>query len=189
MTHLEKFKENKFVVVRNAIDKQILNFLLPTFFYEEENNLCTFGDSQVHNSPSLGNSPSGSVLAVYLKPQVENIVDKKLHYTYNYYRIYQNESELRRHVDRGSCEYSLTICIKKGSCDYPIFFKKDDGTEVSVELEDGDMIIYKGMELPHWRKKYQGDKHIQMFIHYVDKDGYNSVYKNDDLLKNIGNYS
>ena len=35
----------------------------------------------------------------------------------------------------------------------------------------GDICVYKGMEYPHWRRKYRGNKHTQVFLMYVDADG------------------
>ena len=48
-----------------------------------------------------------------------------------------------------------------------------DGKEVI--LNKGDAIIYNGCKLEHWREPFDGDYHIQTFLHYVDKKG---EYKN-----------
>ena len=39
------------------------------------------------------------------------------------------------------------------------------------KLEPGDMILYKGRELEHWRQPYQGKMHGAAFLHYVNQDG------------------
>ena len=33
-----------------------------------------------------------------------------------------------------------------------------------ISLEEGDLIIYKGKELEHWREKYNGKEQIQVFL-------------------------
>ena len=37
---------------------------------------------------------------------------------------------------------------------------------VKVDLKPGDMLIYKGMELEHWRETFEGEDCIQVFLHY-----------------------
>jgi hypothetical protein len=37
---------------------------------------------------------------------------------------------------------------------------------VKVDLKPGDMLIYKGMELEHWREPFEGEDCIQVFLHY-----------------------
>ena len=43
--------------------------------------------------------------------------------------------------------------------------------EEKVLLEEGDAVLYKGTEVPHWREEFQGDWHSQIFLHYVKADG------------------
>jgi hypothetical protein len=49
----------------------------------------------------------------------------------------------------------------------------------SVSLNKGDAIIYKGCDVEHWREPFNGDYHMQVFLHYVDKHGKYSDYKGD----------
>ena len=35
----------------------------------------------------------------------------------------------------------------------------------------GDALLYRGIELPHWREAFDGDRMAQVFLHYVDRDG------------------
>ena len=65
------------------------------------------------------------------------------------------------------------------------------GKEVSVNLEPGDGMIYKGCERPHWRKPMPDEKtkifgkkkelyYHQIFFHYVFKpDGIRAHCAND----------
>ena len=54
---------------------------------------------------------------------------------------------------------------------WPIYVKNRNGEDVPVDLQDGDMLIYKGCELKHWREPLQGNHHAQVFLHYNDKNG------------------
>jgi hypothetical protein len=116
-------------------------------------------------------------LLVYLQPMIEQEVNKSLYPTYSYGRIYGYNSVLERHVDRPSGEYAVTCCIERG-VDWPINFEVG-GTIQSYEMNVGDICIYKGIEYPHWRDFYTGDRHIQVFLMYVDSDGDYSSWKYD----------
>ena len=35
-----------------------------------------------------------------------------------------------------------------------------------MKLNPGDMLIYKGNELEHWREPFEGDHCAQVFLHY-----------------------
>lgn len=40
-----------------------------------------------------------------------------------------------------------------------------------IILKPGDMLIYRGCELYHWRDKFLGLCHAQVFLHYKDING------------------
>ena len=86
--------------------------------------------------------------------------------TYSYFRIYTKGNELKKHKDRDSCEISMTVCISYEGDQWPIFV---EGTP--IYLKPGDLIIYRGCEVEHWREELKGKRHIQMFLHYNDRNG------------------
>ena len=92
--------------------------------------------------------------------------------TYTYARIYKNSSVLKRHSDRPECQYSVTLCLG-GEYDkqWPIWINDYSGKSHEVPLEEGDILIYSGHELEHWREKFEGKLQYQLFMHYVDADG------------------
>jgi hypothetical protein len=104
----------------------------------------------------------------------------KLIPTYAYARIYKKGDILERHKDRFSCEISTTLNL--GGDEWPIFIEKDpkkggvkEGKYVSdytkgskVILKPGDMLVYKGNLLEHWRDPFVGDDCAQVFLHYND---------------------
>ena len=109
--------------------------------------------------------------------KIENIIDTKLIPQCTFYRLYTEGTELKRHIDRESCEISTTLCLGyDADYSWPIWFKDRDGNEISIETEPGDMIIYKGCDLEHWREPFKGNTHAQVFLHYNIKDGkYNNI--------------
>jgi hypothetical protein len=83
--------------------------------------------------------------------------------TYSYARVYEKGSILQRHKDRPSCEISTTLNI--GGDLWPIFIRKDN-KDIKIKLTPGDMLVYSGCELEHWREKFTGDICSQVFLHY-----------------------
>ena len=84
---------------------------------------------------------------------------------------YQGD-ELKRHKDRYSCEISTTLNL--GGDDWPIFLEpsgKEGEDGIEVRLEAGDMLMYRGCELEHWREPFTGKDCGQVFLHYNDKNG------------------
>jgi len=118
-------------------------------------------------------------LMLKVKPKMEKETGLKLYPVYSYGRIYKKGDELTRHKDRFSCEISVTMNL--GGDDWPIYvspkenvglpFSKPGITNyskakgVKVDLKPGDMLIYKGCVLEHWREKFKGDEYIQVFLH------------------------
>ena len=47
-------------------------------------------------------------------------------------------------------------------------------------MNPGDMVVYKGAELKHWREPFKGNNHAQVFLHYT-KEG-KQDYKFDQRL-------
>jgi hypothetical protein len=96
----------------------------------------------------------------------------KLTETYSYARIYKKGDELKKHKDRYSCEISTTLNL--GGDDWSIFLEPsgEEGKEgIEVKLEAGDMLMYRGCELEHWRKPFEGKDCGQVFLHYNDNNG------------------
>ena len=74
----------------------------------------------------------------------------------------------------------LTLCIQDDKKNpYPIFIENYEGVASSIVLEPGDMIVYHGTQLNHWREEWFGNEHIQTFFHYVDANGPYKDYKYD----------
>jgi len=110
-------------------------------------------------------------LSVYLLPVIENIVGEKLYPVYSYARIYYTGSRLDPHFDRSSSEISISVCIQKDQEDWPLFIKSEQGVTHEINLDQGDIVIYKGNAQEHWRNEFTGKKQIQCFLQYVKVAG------------------
>jgi hypothetical protein len=109
-------------------------------------------------------------LLVQKIPEVSSIVGEPVLPTYTYARWQTTGHELSRHRDRPSCEISLSVNLKKDK-DWDIWIQKPNGEEVNINLNPGDAILYLGCQANHWRNKFEGNEHVQLFLHYVRADG------------------
>ena len=60
-------------------------------------------------------------------------------------------------IDKLLSDYSLTVRD-------PFVPTKNKG--IKVDLNQGDMLVYRGCELEHWRNKFKGKDCAQVFLHY-----------------------
>jgi hypothetical protein len=128
------------------------------------------GDLQAPNSQAIYNFLPFVRLLVKKVPNVSELLGEEVLPTYTYARVYKNGSILERHRDRPACEISITLNLSK-NVEWPIYFQRPDGSEASAELNPGDAVLYLGCQADHWRNKFEGNEHIQLFLHYVRADG------------------
>ena len=132
----------------------------------------TFDDSQAMGEYSKYGDLIFETLLLGKRKELSEMTQINLVPQYSYYRLYAEGSELVKHTDRISCEISVSLCLGYNShYNWPLYFEDKDGKEISVYLEPGDMVIYKGSELTHWRNPFKGENHAQVFLHYNDLNG------------------
>lgn len=184
----ENFKKNKFAIVRLAIPQDIADLVTQYTLFDEIQNFCPDIDHVV-GAHSKYADPLMETLLLKLHKQVEETTGLTLLPTYSYFRVYRPGDELSRHQDRPACEVSVTVCFNfcynDPAYSWPIFMA---GT--SVDLQPGDLAVYRGIDIEHWREKFTapGDAwHVQGFFHYVDANGPHTEWK-FDKRSNIGNH-
>ena len=185
------FKKNKFIIIKNAISKELANFIYNYFLLKRnvakklfENRIIppneimwgTWEDTQVMNTYSHYADIAMETLLSLIKPVMEKHTKLKLNENYSYARIYKKGDILHRHKDRFSCEISTTLNI--GGDSWPIFLEPSGESNkkgIKVDLGSGDMLVYKGNELEHWREEFKGETCAQVFLHYnnIETNGAN----------------
>jgi len=163
------FKKNKYVVVKKVISKDIANLAFNYLLLKKEvfsttkfNFLGTFEDPQAPNTYSTyGDILMDSLLKI-VKPVMEKYTNLKLVETYSYSRLYKKGDILHKHKDRPSCEISSTMNL--GGDLWPIYL--ENNKVIEVNLKPGDILIYRGCDLAHWRDKFKGKSCGQVFLHY-----------------------
>jgi hypothetical protein len=128
------------------------------------------GDPQAPNSHAMYNFMPFVRLMVKKILHVNELLGEEVLPTYTYARVYKNGSVLERHRDRPACEISFTLNLEKDT-DWPLYFQRPDNSETEIELNPGDAILYLGCQADHWRNKFEGEEHVQLFLHYVRADG------------------
>ena len=189
----------KYQVIKKAVSFELANFIFNYFMLKREavgwmykNNIIydtgmfgTWSDKQVPNTYSHYADMVMETLMMKVLPRMEKETGLELLPTYSYARIYKKGDILKRHKDRPSCEISTTVNL--GGDPWPIFIDGTGSNNVideyknimkpnapqgtKVLLEVGDMLVYSGCELEHWREPFEGDVCGQVFRHYNHVNG------------------
>jgi hypothetical protein len=193
------FQQTKYQVIKNAVSYELANFAFNYFLlkrdavnYMYSNNLIaenslfgTWKDKQVPNVYSHYADFCMETLLMKVMPIMMKQTGLNLIPTYSYARVYEKGSILKRHKDRPSCEISTTLNL--GGDPWPIYIDPTGSNNVideyknimkpgapagiKVDLEPGDMLVYSGCDLEHWREPFEGNICAQVFLHYNHVDG------------------
>jgi len=178
------FKKKKYTVIRQAISKDLAAFVANYFSMQKqvydtcraqryispfENIIGHYEgqDEQIPETYSQYSNIAMETLMLKCQPEMEKVTGLKLYPAYTYARIYKKGDELKRHKDRFSCEISTTMNL--GGDNWPIYLEpsgKQGMKGTRVDLKQGDMLVYSGCELEHWREKFKGKECVQVFLHY-----------------------
>ena len=176
--------KNKYIVIKKVIDKDLSDFcynylrvkkqVYDTCMnskyispFEEILGKYETDKQQVANTYSTYGDIAMDTLMLKIQPIMEQKTKLKLTPAYTYARVYKKGDVLKRHKDRFSCEISTTLNL--GGDNWPIYVEpsgKENKKGVKVNLKPGDMLIYLGCELEHWREPFEGDECVQVFLHY-----------------------
>ena len=193
------FKIKKYQVIKNAISYELANFIFNYFLlkrdavdYMYQNNihsqspiLGTWTDQQIPNTYACYADFVMETLMMKVLPKMQQETGLQLVPTYSYARAYKKGDILKRHKDRPSCEISTTLNLggdpwsifidETGSDnvidEYKNIHKPNAPTGTRVDLEIGDMLVYSGCDLEHWREPFEGDVCGQVFLHYNNVNG------------------
>ena len=189
------FKKNKYQVIKNAISTELADFCYQYFLNKravarhlfDDKFLSPYttyfgvwNDAQIPETYSHYADIVMETLLQRVKPVMEEQSGVKLTETYSYARIYKKGDELKRHTDRYSCEISTTMHL--GGDEWSIFLEPN----IKIDLQKGDMLMYRGCDLDHWREPFKGKDCGQVFLHYNDASGENAKINKFDSRPMIG---
>ena len=173
------------------LKRDAANFMYSNNIIADTGMWGTWKDAQVPGVYSHYADPVMETLLMKVLPVMKEQTGLDLIPTYSYTRVYTKGSILWRHKDRPSCEISTTLNL--GGDMWPIYIdptgqnnilksqytnkgeecivKKGAHPGNRVDLEPGDMLVYSGCDLEHWRNEFTGDMCAQVFLHYNHRNG------------------
>ena len=173
------------------LKRDAANFMYSNNIIADTGMWGTWKDAQVPGVYSHYADPVMETLLMKVLPVMKEQTGLDLIPTYSYTRVYTKGSILWRHKDRPSCEISTTLNL--GGDMWPIYIdptgqdniiksqytnkgeecivKKGAHSGNRVDLEPGDMLVYSGCDLEHWRNEFTGDMCAQVFLHYNHRNG------------------
>ena len=179
---MTEFQNKGYVLIKNFLDPESVSVVSRYL----ENALRRYPENN-----QGGGAGDSSKISYYADPLIEMILKDKLEHveevtgyklfpSYSFTRVYQKGEELTPHVDRPSCEISLTCHIATVGKPWPIWMQAPGGEPTWYTLEPGDACVYKGCEIKHWRvPATDTDINVQMMLHYVNQNGPNADHKFD----------
>jgi hypothetical protein len=168
------FDKNGYVHLKGFLDDQNCNELT-NILKDLVKNGKTEKDDQCPKSEAIHGTITFDKLLEDLLPHFEKVCGKRLYPTYSYARLYKPGEELKKHTDRPACEISATVTLGFEGDVWSIYMAGN-----KVDMQVGDAVLYRGMDVKHWREKYtEGQWQAQVFLHYVDADGPHANQKYD----------
>ena len=181
------FKKNKYIILKKVISPDLATFVANYLVMKKqvldtcvkEKYLSPYEtilghyeqpNEQIPNTYCHYADIAVETLMLKLQPIMEKSTELKLYPAYTYARIYKKGDVLKSHKDRFSCEISTTMNL--GGDDWPIYLEPSGETGkkgIKVDLKQGDMLVYSGCELEHWREKFKGKECVQVFLHYNNR--------------------
>lgn len=121
-----------------------------------------------------------------LTPIISEITGADLLPSYDYFRIYHKDDICRVHADRPSCEHSVSLTLVYSDGEpWPLEVGSERVTSVdpcvddfgdephsAVEMQPGDAVLYRGMDLRHGRTQPNPNRwSAHLFLFWVERGG------------------
>ena len=171
LTPAAQFQQSKYTVLRGVVSPQsaqlmtsyaLLQQQWPSYYQPED----VFRAAHGRYADAMSET-----LLLEVQPVMERATGLQLLPCYSYLRIYGPGAVLPKHLDRPSCEVSASLALGfRAPSLWPLCVHAD-GQDKPIGLAPGDMLIYRGADVPHWREPFQGEWCAQVFLHYVDANG------------------
>jgi hypothetical protein len=165
--------QRKFEILRGVIPQDTIGmlsdyyhfmfFLRKDFVYREENDGKGKPDVVLPYSKAYYADPLAETILMRVRKLVSEATGiESIQPTYSFVRLYEKGNYLAPHTDRPACQYSVTLPLMQ-TTPWTIYA---DGN--AIDLEPGDVLLYKGEEVQHWRDPLESGYQIQAHLHYID---------------------
>ncbi len=175
-----QFAARRYVVIPELVAQAEAKRLADHLDQINAQGRMSLADPQVPQTPCAYGDYTLEHLMLTLGPWLEFYTGLQLYPTYSFARIYKKSDELTAHRDREACEVSISLNLgQEPDVPWPLWLRDTDGKAFAAILRPGDALVYRGIELEHWREPYTGEKLSQVFLHYVDRHGPHANQKLD----------
>jgi len=171
----ELFKEKGYAPLGGLIHPFHIAALRRYYRYRIRTGAIQLGDGQSPRRYVAYNDPVARFFHRQIAATMSAVAGEAIKPSYVYLASYLSGAELKKHVDREQCEFSITLCLDFSpepalATPWPICLQTPTGT-VTVYQALGDGLAYRGTRLPHFRSKLgKGQTSTSIFFHYVAAD-------------------
>jgi hypothetical protein len=170
-----EFREKGYAPLGNLIHPFNLAALRRYYRRAIRQGAIAFGDEQCPRRYGVHNESVARFFHHQIARAVSAVVGEPVKPSYVYLGSYLGGAELKKHIDREQCEFSVTLCLDFSpepelATSWPIRLDTREG-RVTVYQALGDGLLYRGPKVPHYRDVLaEGYASTSMFLHYVAAD-------------------
>jgi hypothetical protein len=171
----QQFQEKSYVPLGNLIHPFHLAALRRYYRRAIRRGTIRLGDDQSPRRYVAHNESVACFFHRQIATAVSAIAGQPIKPSYVYLASYLSGAELKKHIDRQQCEFSVTLCLDfspepKLATSWPIRLDTAEAT-VTVYQAIGDSLVYRGTKVPHYRDTLpEGHTSTALFFHYVPLD-------------------
>jgi hypothetical protein len=172
---VRRFREKGYAPLGNLIHPFNLAALRRYYRHSIRRGLIPLGDAQSPRRYAAHNESVARFFHHQIASAVSAVVGEAIKPSYVYVASYLSGAELKKHIDRQQCEFSVTLCLDFSpepelATSWPIRLDTREGA-VTVYQALGDALVYRGTEVPHYRHVLApGRTSTSIFFHYVPAD-------------------
>ena len=167
------FRSKGYATLRGLIHPFHIAALRRYYRYRIRTGKIALGDGQSPRRYVAYNDAIACFFHRQLTASLSAVAGEALKPSYVYLASYLEGADLKKHVDREQCEFSISLCLDFSpetdlATPWPIHLDTPKGT-VTVYQALCDGLAYRGTRLPHYRRRLQkGQTSTSIFFHYVD---------------------
>ncbi len=133
------------------------------------------GSTQVQLRDLIYNETLMQYLQTALTQTISALTGETLQPSYSILALYHEYADLLKHTDRPQCRWNISIVLDTQPTQnrqeaWPLYIEHL-GQSHCVQLEMGDLVIYKGTDNPHWRPPLPAGRQVTVgLFHFVPED-------------------
>jgi hypothetical protein len=158
-THLKNYR---YVILKSILHPFQLAAIRRYYRRMVAEGYFSFGDEEWPLRYFAGNDLIGRFYHEQMTSLISNVIGESVYPTFTFFASYRPGAILPPHRDREECEFSISLLLDfipepADECPWPIFVEspKHSNQSIPVHLGIGDLLLYRGRELRHYRNAFQ----------------------------------